>query len=378
MVARARSLLVISLLCAATLAAAEQRDDDRPRHERPKIDWRREAMQTLRVASAEHLITDPGDLASYQTTGFNAFVVFDVEGCDASGTAWIFKSEEEVRAETTFAREHDMPLVIGLAVEPFTASVGDESTRHRRRPFSPFTSKATLIPGATEDEIRDRIALWKKYGNDIVLAVFPWYDDVFLNHVDVERQRAVYAAIKSVARDWYVLGMIGEFGFNAGDDEVAQLYDPAAFDHLIVLMYPYNLGGVATGLALDNIASLDPDGDMERYLDRYIDRMNEKYFTRLRAGQLVLVVMQAFYYLGEAPGHVPRPADIDIMTRYGGEKIRALRGQGDNYSAAFFYWGGNTSLIGISERNDWLGTVASANADLDRQRQSRIELDRAP
>src|SRR6185436_1228697 len=136
--------------------------------ERRRIDWRRDAMQTLHVASAEHLITDPGDFADYHRAGFNAFVVFDVEGTNESGTAWIFKSEERVREETSFAREHDMPLVIGLAVQPYTASTSEESTRPHHRTISPYVSKATVIPAATEEEIRDRIALWKKYGNDVV------------------------------------------------------------------------------------------------------------------------------------------------------------------------------------------------------------------
>jgi len=49
------------------------------------------------------------------------------------------------------------------------------------------------------------------------------------------------------AADWYVFGMIAEFGFIATDDEVARYYDPAAFDHLIVLMYPFNVGAAVIG-----------------------------------------------------------------------------------------------------------------------------------
>lgn len=363
----------VAVTIFATAALFADQKDDRPPHERRDADWRRDALTNLHVASSEHLIQDADDIASYRSAGFNALVVFDVDGCDQSGTSWIFKSEDRIREETEFARAENMPLIIGLAVEPFTTA-SNESSRPQRHPFAAFTSAVSAnatIPAATDDEVAARVSLWQKYGDDIVLGTFPWYDDVFVQHVAVERQRHIYRLIKSAAPHFIMFGMIGDFGFNASDDDIAQLYDPSSFDHLIVLMYPYNLGAVATGVALDHDASPDPDGDVQRYVDRYVERMNERFFAQLRRGQLLLFVIQAFYYDGEADGRQPRPADIDIMTHRSGEAVRRITGQDANYSVAYFYWGGNASIVGISQRQDWLGAVANINADLDRERADR-------
>ena len=355
------------VLFAAPIARAVQRDDREPR-ERVRDDWRRPALETLRVASSERLINDVGDLAIYRSAGFNALVVFDVNGYDTTGTSWDYKAEAQVREETAFARAQNMPLIIGLAVEPHAAAVTSASESARRPlTFAPqLRASNAVIPAATDDEIVSRIALWKHYGDDIVLGVFPWYDDVFWQNVEVDRQRHVYGIIKNVARDWYVFGMIGDFGFNASDADVARFYDPAAFDHLILLMYPYNVGGTVTGFPLDNVASRDPDGDIARYVDRYIDRMTEKFFSRLGPRQLVLLVVQAFYYVDEPDGHKPRAGDIDIMARRGSERLRTVAGQERNFSTAYFYWGGEPAIVGIAQRPDWSGVIAGVNADLDR------------
>ncbi len=211
-----------------------------------------------------------------------------------------------------------------------------------------------------------RLDLWHSYGDDVIVGVFPWYDDVFWHHVDVIRQRHVYRLFKEVVPDWYMFGMIGEFGFNATDDEVARYYDPAAFDHLIVLMYPFNVGGRVTGFPLDNVASSDPDGDMIRYVDRFVARMDERFFRNLTGGQLILLVGQAFYYMGEPEGHIPRGKDIVIMMRRGSEQIRKLGGQWRNLSAAYFYWGSEGSdLVGLSQRSDWLAAVREIHTELE-------------
>ena len=47
--------------------------------------------------------------------------------------------------------------------------------------------------------------------------------------------------------------------------------------------------------------------------------MNERFFSQLQARQLILLVVQAFYYTGEPTGHIPRANDIEIMIRRGNE-----------------------------------------------------------
>ena len=282
-----------------------------------------------------------------------------------------------MRDEAAFARRENMPLLIGLAVEPHaTAGAAATESSRRRLAFAPPSShsvrESAVIPGASDDVIESRITLWKKYGGDIVLGVFPWYDDVFWQNVGLERQHHVYEVIKSLATDWYVFGMIGDFGFNASEEDVARHYDPSAFDHLIVLMYPYNVGTNTTNFPLDNVASIDPDGDIGRYVDRYIRRMSEKFFGKLERGQRVLLVVQAFYHADEPEGHRPRANDVDIMARRGSQALRAVAGQEENFSAAYFYWGGEESIVGISRRPDWVGAITGVNGDLNRDGRDRL------
>lgn len=346
-------------LVAGVALAAEPRDRD-PR-ERQNENWRRDALENMHVAAGPHLIAE-SEIDLYRAAGFNTMTVFDVEGTNDSGTAWKFKSEEQVRTETAFARDHGLPLILGMAVEPFTAAIS-------KNPHEFATTGIVVngaIPQATDNAIRERIALWKQYGDDVLIGVFPWYDDVFWQTVDVDRQRHVYRLIKDMAPDWYVFGMIGEFGFNATDEDVARYYDPDAFDHLIVLMYPFNVGAGVTGFPLDNIASSDPDGDLTRYVDRFVARMNERFFSHLKRRQLILLVVQSFYYTGEPAGHIPRAKDVEIMVRRGNDRIRELAGQQFNHAAAFFSWGAQgCEPNGMLQRPEWRIAAQNVNEQLE-------------
>lgn len=338
-----RSLLtaIMILLLATPLGAqsgARRRAISRP-------DWRRDAVRSMRVASAFRLITDQDQLRAYTGAGFNTLTVYDVNGYAEFGAGWAFKDEDQIRAETSFAREKGLPLVLGMAVEPIDTPAG-------------------RIAEATDDEIRARVRLWKAWGDDMVIGIFPWYDDVFYHQVDVGRQLQISRLIHEIAPDWYVFGMVGEYGFKAEDDEVRLRYDPAAFDHLIVLMYPYDLC-YALGLSLDHDTSADADADLTRYVDYYINGMEEKFFRHLRPGQMVVLVGQAFYYSGEVQGRIPRGRDIEIMMRRGTQRIRQIAGQEHNYSAAYFHWGAEGSgIVGLSERADWLDAVREFHASL--------------
>jgi len=336
---RVFSLAAILLIAAAVPARA----DSARRRAVGRAEWRREALQTMRVAAAGQLISERQQLAAYVGAGFNTLCVFDVNGYTQFSAGWDFKTAEQVRFETSFAREKGMPLILGLAVEPHDTSSG-------------------RIAEATDAEIRARLQLWKTYGDDVVIGVFPWYDDVFWQTVDVGRQLHIYRLIKEVVPDWYVFGMIGEFGFKATEDEVRRHYEPAAFDHLIALMYPYDLCGVV-GASLDHKASADPDGDLTRYVDRYIAGMELKFFRYLQPGQLIVLVGQAFYYPGQAEGRTPRGQDIAIMMGRGMERVRELAGQERNYSAAYYHWGAEGgSIVGLWQRPDWLEAAREVHA----------------
>jgi len=308
------AVLAAALCCASALALPPDRED-RDRAGRTPDDWRPTALRTMRLAVGD-VIGHPATLALYRDAGMNTAMVSDAATYDADRSAWNFKTEDEIRSTTTFARVNHLPLIIGLAIEPYAS-----------------------IPQASDDDVRARLALWKSHGDDVILGVSPWYDDVFYNHVDADRQRHVYAMVKDVVPQWYVLGIIGEFGFDATDDDVARYFEPAAFDHLAVLMYPFNVGAQLTGFTLDTIGSPDPDGDITRYTDRFFARMNEKFFRRLRDGQQIVFVVQAFYYTGDPAGHIPRANDIRIMVERGTGQVRAIAGQHMNMSIVYCCWG---------------------------------------
>ena len=342
--------ITVILFVAQITSAAEVRTRQRVAG---RSEWRREALETMRVAASSRLISEPRELDAYVRAGFNTLTVFDVNGLSEVGAGWDFKSAEQIRQETAFARANGLPLILGLAVEPHDTSAG-------------------RIAEATDAEIRARIELWKMHGDDVIIGVFPWYDDVFWQTVDVGRQLHVYSLIKEMAPQWYVFGMIGEFGFKASDAEVGLRYEPAAFDHLIVLMYPYDLCATV-GATLDHLASSDPDGDLARYIDRYIDGMEEKFFRYLRPGQLIVLVGQAFYYTGQSEGRIPRRQDVVIMMRHGNERLRKIAGQEKNYSAAYFYWGAEgASIVGLSQRADWLDAAREVHETMRRQRADNV------
>lgn len=178
------AIVILTILICWTRSAtfaAEHQEPEHDRRERFQNDWRRDAMLTMRVAAADRLITEPAELRAYRDAGFNTLVVFDAKGTDEAGTAWNLKTEDEIRAETAFAREQGLPLVLGLAVEPYVVALSF-APYVCRRPLAPATSSVAAngsIPQATDAEIRERVKLWMKYGGDIIIGVFPWYDDVF-------------------------------------------------------------------------------------------------------------------------------------------------------------------------------------------------------
>ena len=179
--------------------------------------------------------------------------------------------------EIEFARSHGLSVLLGKGTEP----------------------------AVSDDEIRERLALWDTYGHDVILGVFFLNDDACLIHATVERQRHLYAIAHETVPDWYVFGMIGGFCDGAPEEEVARYFDPNAFDHLIILMYPLNGGGL--------VISADPDAEMRQYVAGYVQRMGEKFISHLRPGQLAILVVQAFAYNEEPITQVPRSMDIDIQ-----------------------------------------------------------------
>ena len=303
-------------------------------------------VEHMRVAAADRLIEQDDEIAAYLAAQFNTIVLYDIED------GGLPKSEERIAYETSFARAHGLHILLG---KPTEVQSGAEGKRRLR------SLAAANEAAVSDDEIRERLSLWNLYGHDLIIGVFFVHDDVFLIHTGVERQRHLYALAHDVVPDWSVFGIIGEFGFDATDDDVARYFDPSAFDHLFILMYPLNIGYL-TGVQLDSTTSADPDDDMHRYVQRYVARMGEKFISHLQPGQLAILVDQSFAYVAEPAGHIPRPSDIMIEATLGNDLVRSIAGQERNHSLAYFLWDGSRAgMFGLWQRQDWITTAEQVN-----------------
>ena len=362
---RAAFALVLFLGFAPFSPAA--RLEDSPDREIARDARRLRLIQNMRIAASARLIEQDDEIAAYVSAGFNTVVLYDTEESSDSGVG-LLKSEERIAFEVGFARAHGLHILLGKATEPVTSQVTDGGRTARLLGVSGQRLHAFAAAGTaavSDEEIRDRLSLWDRYGHDEILGVFFLHDDAFLIHAGVERQLHLYNLAHETVPDWYVLGMIGEFGFDASAEEVARYFDPSAFDHLIVLMFPLNIGDV-TGVRLDTVSSADPDADMRQYVQRYVTRMGEKFISRLNPDQLAVLLIQAFAYNGEPAGHVPRPADIQIQATVGNALVREIAGQERNRAVAYFLWdGGNGAMFGLWQRPDWRAAAEDANRSRD-------------
>jgi hypothetical protein len=313
--------LALFFVFAQVLSAERLHDTERD----VQSAMRRYFVAHMRIAAADRLIEEPDQIAAYINARFNTLVLYDTEDDG------LLKSEDRIAYEVEFARSHGLHILLGKATEP---------------------------TAATDDEIRDRLTLWAAHGDDVILGVFFLHDDACLIRATVERQRHLYAIAHDTVPDWYVFGMIGGFCYGPPDDEVARYFDPNAFDHLIILMYPLNGGG------LDLTGSADPSEDLRRFVRGYVQQMGERFVSRLRPGQLAVLVIQAFAYHSDFITQVPRPADIEIQATVGNAALREIAGQGANRSLAYFLWDGSRGdMYGLWQRPDWIAAAESVNRE---------------
>ncbi len=357
-----RRLFALVLALTAFGSAASERDREDPDRDISGETARQRRVLSMRVAAADRLIEGEDEIGAYIAAGFNTVVLYDTEN-------GLLKSEQRVAFETTFARAHGLRIILGKATEPLTATTPERAASgasHRRK----RTLGAPLSASASDAEIRERLRLWDRYGNDLIVGVFFLHDDAFFIRTSVERQRHLYELARQTVPDFDVFGMIGEFGFAASSEDIQRYFDPTAFDHLIMLMYPLNLGYV-TGMPLNTISSPDPDAEMHLYVNRYITRMNERFIQRLRPGQLTILVVQTFTYDGEPAGHVPRRSDVTIQASLGTDLLRELPGQEGNRSIAYYLWDGSRSgMSGLLQRTDWNDAAEQVNGSQEARGQS--------
>jgi len=326
--------LVLVLLLTSVVSLQAARIDGPPGRDRDlQRFW---ILQHMRIAAADRLIEGDDEIAAYKAAQFNTLVLYDTED-------GLPKPEERIAYEIRFARAHGLHVLLGKATEAVHAS------HHSRRTFG-----LTANGEVSDDDIRDRLALWDKYGHDAIAGVFFLHDDAFLLRVSVERQRHLYALSHDVVPDWPVFGMIGGGGLDATPDDIAMYYDRDAFDHLIVILYPFNLA----------ISVFD---DVNAYIDNYLSRMNERFFSGLRNDQLVLIVIQAFAYETEPETHVPRGSNITAEAAAASAALQRIDGQRGNAALAYFLWDGSRAgMFGLWQRPDWIAAAQQVNDSLAR------------
>ncbi|HEY6843460.1 MAG TPA: hypothetical protein VI391_04780, partial [Thermoanaerobaculia bacterium] len=157
-----------------------------------------------------------------------------------------------------------------------------------------------------------------------------------------------------VVPDWFVFGMIGGGGIHATPEDIVRYYDRDAFDHLIVILYPFNLA----------ISIFD---DVNAYIDDYVARMGERFIGQLKQGQLVLLVIQAFAYEAESASHVPLASSITAEAAAATAALQKIGGQQHNAALAYFLWDGSRAgMFGLWQRPDWIGAAQRVNQILAR------------
>lgn len=326
-----RQLVIVILLTSAVSLQAARLDGP---PDRARDAQRRWVLEHMRIAAADRLIERDDEIAAYIAAQFNTVVLYDTEN-------GLLKSEERIAFEIGFARSHGLHVLLGKATESVHAA------HHSRRPFALSASGEV-----SDDEIRDRLALWDTYGHDLIAGVFFLHDDAFLIHATAERQRHLYELSHDVVRDWPVFGMIGGGGIEATAEEIARYYDRDAFDDLIVIVYPFNVA----------ISIFD---DVQSYIDDYLSRIGSKFV--LKDGQQMLIVIQAFAYEGEEAAHVPLGANITAEAAAVRAALQRIDGQQRNASLAYFLWDGSRAgMFGLWQRRDWIDAAQQVNNILAR------------
>lgn len=330
---------------------------------------RYDRLRTARVAPGPMPLT-ADFLARQRAEGFNAVALADVEQWDAVSRRWKRYDAESISRQLALARAFDMSVFVCIpGVEPLPSSpVGMMLATNDAAPRLEYV----------EDEaLRVRVQLWSMHEQGEIIGAYFLGDDGFLLRVPAAQQLQWRAMAAEVAPQLPILGMIGEFGLTATEREREELFDPAAFDHVLWLNYPYNLGRI-WGRVLDHLASSQPDAALAAYEHDYAAAMHERFFRQLAPRQLVVPVIQAFYYDGEPPGAIPRTRDIDLQARLVHYEMQTTLRQRDNYAMAYFYAGAGTKddpfpvPKGIYDVHGWAEAVARQNALLEQSARLRL------
>jgi hypothetical protein len=375
-------VLLLLLVLSSVNAPADARElDERPRRVGPYSASRYDRLRSARVTPGS---TTPAMIARQAGEQYNAIVLNDCIEWDFEHQRWVRPDEQAIAAQLALARRYGMSVILMLpAVVPIPKYLPAARTAQQpaqRRPFRPLALAETQ-PSAVEytlsylanDELRARLELWTRYDRGEIVGVVFMPDDVFLLDIPSAVQQEWFTIAREIAPAVPVLAIAGEFALSAGARRDA--WAPSSFDHLLWLNYPYNLAWV-WGRTLDHHASADPDGDLARYEAEYAASMHERWFRDLRPQQLIIPVIQTFFYSTEPRGSIPRDTDVELQCRIVQDVIRETFGQHDNFAIGYFYAGGGEANDpfphphGIYDVPSWPAIIDANNARLEQLRRA--------
>lgn len=372
-------LLLLSLSAVAAYGAA------RPDRARMRGAYETSRLDRLRTARVAPGASGASLLARQTAEHYNVVMLSDATEWDFVQHRWLRPDDAGVAAELARARSHRMSVILLLpAVVPIPKYLpaARSGAWEPHRPFRPLSAAADAQPSAIEStltylsagELRARLELWARHDRGEIIGVMFMPDDGFFLDIPAAVQREWFAIAREIAPSIPVLAVAGEFALTPHANQDA--WAPDTFDHLIWLNYPYNLSGV-WAQRLDHKRSADPDGDLTRYEHAYAAAMQERWFRDLSPQQLIVPVIQTFFYDTEPQGAIPRSADIELQCTLLREIMQHTFGQPDNFSLGYFYSGGSDATDpfphprGIYDVPAWAEIVARNNAALEQTARAR-------
>lgn len=346
---------------------------------------REERLRSLRIAPGHLPLTRPF-LERQRCAGFNTVLLSDIASFDPFTGEWIRVDVSRIAAELSLAREFDMSVIVCIPAALHDLRTGSSTTATPAPVFEPWAGRGAAdlasmgtrrIIYLSDAEFRGRIQQWQSEERGEIVGHFFSGDDPFLMRLEGERQRQWYSAARSTAPDVAVLGLTGEACLQLPLHEALRYWAPDACDAVVHQNYPFNQGKSWRGRSLDQWSSADPDGDLADYEGEYLSRMTGSFFKDLRGEQLIIPIVQTFYYAGEPREAIPRARDIELQVRLTNRYVRETLGQKDNSAMGYFYAGSTAPPDpypmpkGIDDVPEWGVVVKQTNrmlAALERRR----------
>jgi hypothetical protein len=288
--------------------------------------------------------------------GYNSVMLGDLAGWNAATRTWQRPDDVAIAQQLELARAYDFSILLEIP-----AVVGIPPA---------VAGGASELVALSDAELRERVELWNRYGQTEIVGIFFVPDDPFYLGIAASDMRRWSGISRQIAPELPILGMAGEYALSMPPEQRAMHWAPDAHDGLLLLNYPYNLGSV-WGHPLDHETSPDPDAALAAYEADYVEAMRQALLKDLRPDQIVVPVIQTFYYAGDASGSIPRQRDIELQPRLLHAAMQSSLGQRDNYAMAYYYAGPDGAADpfeipqGIYNVPSWPETVARENEGLE-------------